>query len=83
MTLKHLPEHSKVIIDASKTRYIDFDVLELIKEFKTIQAPEKNIDCQLTGFKELYGVDNSYAVTSEPDRNEKIKSYHTPQYANT
>ena len=83
MTLKHLPEHSKVIIDASKTKYIDFDVLELIKEFKTIQAPEKHIDCHLTGFKAVYGVDNSYAVTSEPDHNEKIKSHLTTQYANT
>ena len=42
MTLSHLPKHSKVIIDAGKAKYIDFDVLELIKEFKTIQAPEKN-----------------------------------------
>lgn len=83
MTLKHLPKHSKVIIDASKTKYIDFDVLELIKEFKTIQAPEKHIDCHLAGFKEQYGIDNTYAVTSEPDQEQKIRFTNSPKYANT
>jgi carbonic anhydrase len=42
------------IIDAGKTKYIDFDVLALIKEFKNIQAPEREIDCQLVGFKPDY-----------------------------
>jgi carbonic anhydrase len=38
-TLDHLPANSTVIIDASHTDYIDFDVLELIKEFRDIKAP--------------------------------------------
>jgi hypothetical protein len=32
-----------VIIDASNTEYIDFDVLELIKEFRDVKAPLKKI----------------------------------------
>jgi carbonic anhydrase len=65
LTLNHLPENSTVVIDATKTTYIDFDVLELIKEFKNIKAPEKNIECVLTGFQEKYKIDNTHNVTSE------------------
>ncbi len=63
-TLDHMPENSKVVIDASNTHYIDFDVLELIKEFRDIKAPLKNIHLQLNGFKEAYKIDNSHSVSS-------------------
>ena len=68
-TLDHLPNGSTVIIDAANTHYVDFDVLELIKEFKDIQAPERNIKCVLTGFKEQYQIDNSHLVLSESAAN--------------
>lgn len=63
-TLDHLPANSTVIIDASHTDYIDFDVLELIKEFKNIKAPLKGIDCRLEGFKEVYQIENLNNVQS-------------------
>ncbi len=63
-TLDHLPENSKVIIDASNTEYIDFDVLELIKEFRDIKAPIKNIDAKLEGFHEKYEIENQMNVQS-------------------
>ena len=63
-TLDHLPENSNVVIDASTTEYIDFDVLELIKEFKYIKAPVKNITCTLEGFKEIYKIENLHNVQS-------------------
>jgi carbonic anhydrase len=59
-TLDHLPEESKVVIDASNTTYIDFDVIELIKEFKEIKAPLKNIDCELLNFKDIYQINNNF-----------------------
>ncbi|HLL41905.1 MAG TPA: SulP family inorganic anion transporter [Segetibacter sp.] len=65
LTLDHLPVNSTVIIDAAKSKFIDFDVLELIKEFKNIKAREKNINCQLTGFKDKYKIDNTHNVLSE------------------
>lgn len=65
LTLDHLPKNSTVVIDASNTSYIDYDVLESIKEFKNIKAPEKNITCILTGFKEKYKIDNNLYVSSE------------------
>lgn len=64
-TLDHIPENSKVIIDATNTKYIDFDVLELIKEFRDIKSHVKNIKCQLIGFKEIYKINNTYSVISE------------------
>lgn len=65
LTLDELPENTKVIIDAAKTHYIDFDVLEVIKDFHNTKAREKNIECILTGFKDQYQVDNTYHVVSE------------------
>lgn len=62
-TMDELPENSKVIIDASDTAYIDFDVLELIKEFRDIKAPLKNIQLTLNGFKDTYQVEKTYAIS--------------------
>jgi carbonic anhydrase len=47
------------VIDASKTAYIDHDVLEIIREFKDVKAPQKNISVVLTGFKAVYNVTNT------------------------
>ena len=63
-TLDHIPENAVVHIDASNTKYIDFDVLELIKEFRDIKAPLKNITCKISGFKAQYHIDNAYNVKS-------------------
>lgn len=65
LTLDHLPADTTVVIDATQSQYIDFDVLELIREFKEVKAPQKNINCQLIGFKEKYGIDNTHNVQSE------------------
>ncbi|MBK6937079.1 MAG: SulP family inorganic anion transporter [Chitinophagaceae bacterium] len=63
-TLDQMPENSSVVIDASSTMYIDYDVLELIKEFRDIKAPLKNIKLQLKGFKEAYQMENYSHVQS-------------------
>jgi MFS superfamily sulfate permease-like transporter len=65
LTLDHMPESSTVVIDASKTSYIDHDVLETIREFKDVKAPQKNIAVILTGFKEVYNIPNTANVTPE------------------
>jgi MFS superfamily sulfate permease-like transporter len=64
-TLDELPDHATIMIDATKTQYIDFDVLEVIKDFTTTKAREKNIRCILTGFKDSYQVENTQYVISE------------------
>ena len=63
-TLDHMPENATVVIDASHTDYIDFDVLELIKEFRDIKAPLKKITCRLEGFHETYQIENKLHVQS-------------------
>ena len=63
-TLDNMPANTKVLIDASKTSYIDFDVLELIKEFRDIKAPVKNIKAKLEGFHEKYEIENQLHVQS-------------------
>ncbi|MET0759545.1 MAG: SulP family inorganic anion transporter, partial [Flavobacterium sp.] len=58
-TLNHIPENSKVIIDAKDTVYIAHDILDLIHEFKTIRAVDNNIKVKLKGFKKAYQLENS------------------------
>ncbi len=41
LTLNHLPENSKIVIDASDTVYIAHDIQDLIQEFKTVTARKK------------------------------------------
>jgi MFS superfamily sulfate permease-like transporter len=53
-TLESLPEGSSVVLNASNTEYIDYDVLELIKEFQLTKAPDKDIKMSLVGFKNSY-----------------------------
>ena len=48
-TLNHLPENSTVEIDASKSKIIDHDVLELIYDFQD-NAKHKNISLEFKGF---------------------------------
>ena len=45
-TLNQIPEYTNLLIDGTKCRAIDYDVLEIIQDFKTGIAKEKNI--QLT-----------------------------------
>lgn len=58
-TLSRIKKGSNVIIDAEKTIYIDFDVLELIREFKKETAPMKNINVKLINFKDVYKIENN------------------------
>ncbi|MCL4158711.1 UNVERIFIED_CONTAM: hypothetical protein GTU68_007493, partial [Idotea baltica] len=64
-TFIHLPENSKIVIDASNTVYIDHDVLHLIKDFVYHGSRDKNIWVELIGFRKEYRIDNSAShVTS-------------------
>lgn len=81
-TLSRIQESSNIIIDAEKTVYIDFDILELIREFKTDIAPRKNIDIKLINFKDVYKIENntdgvnlnSENIQSVKLRNENLKN---------
>lgn len=71
LTLDHLPENCTVVIDASKTLYIDQDVLDIIREFAQIKAAQKKIKVVLKGFKEAYKINNTdhlFLETPEKDK---------------
>jgi MFS superfamily sulfate permease-like transporter len=53
MSLDELPANSKVIIDGSHSVTIDYDVLEIIQDFKLHRAPAKNIEVKTVGIEEV------------------------------
>jgi MFS superfamily sulfate permease-like transporter len=54
-TLAHLPKESNVVIDGSNCRYIDPDVLEVIRNFKH-SAYTKAVIVELVNIKDRYDV---------------------------
>jgi carbonic anhydrase len=74
LTLDHIPANSIVVIDAYDSQYIDHDVLELIRDFKNVQAPLRNITCKTVGFRDSYGIANTDNVQSVK---EYIPRYHS------
>ena len=71
-TLAHLPANSRVVIDAANTVYIDYDVLQLIKDFVNHGAKEKNINVRLKNFKSAYNMEDAIHVHSEPEKEENL-----------
>jgi MFS superfamily sulfate permease-like transporter len=66
-TLAHLPANSNVIIDAANTVYIDYDVLQLIRDFLNFGSKDKNIRVRLKNFKKAYKMEDAVHVHSEDD----------------
>jgi MFS superfamily sulfate permease-like transporter len=54
-TLDQLAPHSKVVIDGSRSHYIDVDVLEIIHDFKST-AELKKIDVELKNIPDFVGI---------------------------
>ena len=54
--LDGIPHKSQLIIDARYSKYIDKEIIELISEFQSEQAPRKNISLNLIGFKKDYTI---------------------------
>lgn len=67
--LDALETGTHIILDASKTDYIDPDILNLFREFIDTKAPQRNIKVSQVGFQEQYEFPNkleySDVVTSE------------------
>lgn len=61
--LDHLPAGSTVSIDASSTMHVDEDVIEMIRDFKTFTAPQKEIHVTVIGLKDKYeSYSKSFAI---------------------
>ncbi len=64
-TLKRIPSGSEVVIDASRSKYIDYDVFKIIQNFK-LEAALKKITLTLEnmrGFGELPALEHARAQT--------------------
>ncbi|MFZ9388773.1 MAG: SulP family inorganic anion transporter [Chitinophagaceae bacterium] len=66
-TLAHLPEKSRVVINAEHTVYIDYDILALIRDFQNSGSKDKEIEVILKNFKPAYKMKDSVHVHSEKD----------------
>ena len=81
-TLAHLPANSTVVIDAAQTVYIDYDVLEMIREFVNVGSKDKNITVRLKNFKKAYKMEDAVHVHSEkneeqPFEKKVVETQHT------
>jgi carbonic anhydrase len=69
-TLERLPDHSEVVIDATRSKYIDYDVFEIIENYK-VEAQRKHIKLtieNLRGFGVLEPVENARALTYDTQK---------------
>lgn len=78
-TLAHLPPNSKVVIDAANTVYIDYDVLQLIRDFLNFGSKDKNISVRLKNFKKAYKMEDAVHVHSEHEHVNDKEQVLTPQ----
>jgi carbonic anhydrase/SulP family sulfate permease len=71
--LNKLPAGTQLLVDATKTHYIDNDILELIRDFSNNIAPARRIKVSLTGFQEKYDLQNQiqYVDYSSREMQEK------------
>lgn len=76
-TLWDVPENANVIIDATYSDYIDNDVLEILKDFKDVIAPERNLKLNIIGVKEKYNLSDHIQFVNVLDREAQEKL--TPQ----
>jgi len=75
-TLDAVPDKSTIIIDATQSEYIDYDVLEEIREFYKAQAPSRNITVSLKGFRNDYKIPEGASIhylMDELDQDEAAK----------
>lgn len=72
-TLWSLPENAKLIVDASNCNFIDHDILEVLEEFKSVVALEKNIQLNLVGVKDHYELSDQVQFVNILDKEAQQK----------
>jgi MFS superfamily sulfate permease-like transporter len=56
--LDEIPRDSHVLLDAQNSSYIDPDVLALIRDFRDVRAPARNVQLSMIGFNNEYELDD-------------------------
>jgi carbonic anhydrase len=72
-TLWSIPNHSKIIIDATNTDFIDNDILEIIDDFKQTISKEKEIKLNILGLKEQYQLSDHIQFVNVLDKETQQK----------
>lgn len=75
--LAKVPRNGHVLLDAQTTDYIDPDVLDLIRDFKEVSGPARNIEVSLVGFQARYQFDDQIQYVDYSTR--EIQAALTPQ----
>lgn len=72
----NIPSNSNVIIDADSTNYIDTDILEVIKDFQEVQAPDRGIAVSTTGLEARYELSSqsNFITATTLDTQERISA---------
>jgi carbonic anhydrase len=73
--LSRIPKNAHVVIDGSKSKFIDDDILEIIEDFK-INAPSKNIKI------ELIDVDDKYELVENEELDKIIQQDYEKLFRN-
>jgi MFS superfamily sulfate permease-like transporter len=60
--LADIPANCRLIVDASKSVYIDYDVLEMLRDFLRTGSKDRGIEVRLIGFKKNYKVEDGVEV---------------------
>lgn len=60
--LTDLPARSRLIVDASHSVYIDYDVLALLRDFLRTGSKDRGISVKLVGFKKAYRIEDGVEV---------------------
>jgi MFS superfamily sulfate permease-like transporter len=58
-----LPADTYLVLDASQNEYIDYDVIELIREFQEVKAQERHIQIAMIGFNNRYKLKQTITET--------------------
>jgi len=58
-----LPADTYLVLDASQNEYIDYDVIELIREFQEVKAQERHIQIAMIGFNNRYKLQQTITET--------------------
>jgi carbonic anhydrase len=53
LTLNQLPDGCTVVIDGSDSQNVDYDVMEVIQNFRDFTAPSRNIKVKTIDLKEV------------------------------
>jgi SulP family sulfate permease len=72
-TINQIPARSQVVIDASKSKVIDHDVIEIIKDF-TINAASRDVGVTIVNIPEI---DPSHNANKNHDVAEKELAYNS------